>query len=546
MNIKINFKSIAFTLIIFIYSLNNCYSQIKLDSLYFTNKFEFQRFKNYLVEKNSDIINLSIALAGNESENLIHSSKFKNDLEFIKEKTSKMNEKNKLKFIFNHIHSNYLKQYKLIANVNEIFTSGTFNCVSASLVYAAVFNKLKIPFNLKETPTHVYIVAFPKTLNIIVESTDVKGLILQYDEKQKQLIVNDLVDKKLISIDSLNYYGTNKMFEMFMYSDKVIDTTQAIGDLYYNDFITKSEVNNTKQALNSMYKAYLLNPSEKFKYMLLNAYEIEFNTTSFNNHNDFLYLVDYVNLLNNEKGASNLTFYYNNFLVKNIQQKSNPEACIKLFNNIKTRLNDSASLSSFTQFYSSELTKYYLRKNDISSSLKMSALGLKSNQENNELEYFFNESIKSIYKNISNEEIKFNQIDSVKFIINEIKLSYPEILKIKSINENLNNLNYIFLMSNISQITDENNTKKNESDLIVNNKFIEFENEFLSYKNSSFVKNEFEDWHKNLYDQFITYFYKKKSYKYAKLWIDKGLKIYPKYWFLVDMKKTINTKLNFK
>ena len=101
-------------------------------------------------------------------------------------------------------------------------------------------------------------------------------------------------------------------------------------------------------------------------------------------------------------------------------------------------------------------------------------------------------------------------------------------------------------MSNISQITDENNTKKNESDLIVNNKFIEFENEFLSYKNSSFVKNEFEDWHKNLYDQFITYFYKKKSYKYAKLWIDKGLKIYPKYWFLVDMKKTINTKLNFK
>jgi len=514
------------------------FCQSNLDTLYFPNKAEYLHFKNYFDSKNS-LISLATSIQGNDKVNQQKVNDFNQNLVLIKNNTKNMSDKNRLKYIFNYVQTKYLKQYKDVANINEIFESGTFNCVSASLIYASIFNSLGIPFQLKETPTHVYIIAYPKSLNIIVESTNAKGLILEYDAKNKQIIVNDLVEKKLVSIDSLNAFGVEKTFEKFMFSDKNIDTTQAIGDLYYNECVKQSEVKNYVAALNSMYKAYKLHPNDKNKYILLTAYEQVISSSMNNSDKDFFYLTDYVNLLNNESSFQYLLQKYSNFLIKNIQQKSNPDACVSLFNVLKNRLYEKSQISSLTQFHSIELTKYYFRKNDYLKSLKICSEGLKVNLENNEIEYFFNEIINSKLRNIENNKSITTDLDSIYFELIELQKTSKEIFDVKSIKENSGKFELFYLLLQLYNL-DENNSN-NFTDKVLNDKLLELENKLISLKAKTANSEFFEGKYQMFYERAVGIFYKHgKTYTYARIWNSKGKKLFPKEHFFVQMENTFN------
>lgn len=47
-------------------------------------------------------------------------------------------EKKKVKIIFDQVHAMFFKRYQEVASFEEIFKNGTYNCVSASALYALV------------------------------------------------------------------------------------------------------------------------------------------------------------------------------------------------------------------------------------------------------------------------------------------------------------------------------------------------------------------------------------------------------------------------
>lgn len=519
-------------------SIFNAFSQ-NIDSLYFPKKSEYQGFIKYIDSKES-LLGLSIEIDTKQLNNKTQLKEFIIHTEELKNKTQNMSEKNKLKFIFDDIHNNYLKQYKNIATINDIFSTGTFNCVSASILYASIFNKLKIPYALKETPTHVYIIAYPNTLNIIVESTDVKGLIVEFDENQKKQIINDLLEKKLISQDSLNILGFEKTFEKFMLSDKNIDSTQAIGDMYYNDYITKTEMGNKISALESMYKSYFLNKSDKNKYILLNAYEQLFQSSTFTNEIDFLYLVDYVNLANNAQSNQNLIYYYSTFLIKNIQQKSNHQSCINLYEKISSRLTNEEVKLNLNQFHTIELTKYYLRKNKLINALNITVAGLNANLENNELEYYVKEIITNFVKiqeTEGSETTFFSSIDSLLVTLNNIKKTYPNVVNISSINKTFNEFQCEFQSVKLFKIIKFDS--KNESNQLIHNKLLELD---ISWnENCKIFKNETpRESRISFYEDIVNHFIKQKNNYYTGIWVGRGLKKFPKNIFLGSVRKNLN------
>ena len=87
-----------------------------------------------------------------------------------KESKSKKETK-RIKKVYDIIHSKFLKKYEANSIFTDIFKNGNYNCVTASAIYAYIFDKLDVPYHVKEAPSHVYLIAYPKTHNIYLETT---------------------------------------------------------------------------------------------------------------------------------------------------------------------------------------------------------------------------------------------------------------------------------------------------------------------------------------------------------------------------------------
>jgi hypothetical protein len=89
--------------------------------------------------------------------------------------------------------------YKLSNNFSEIFETGYYNCVSGSALFALILSKLEIPYQIIEAPTHVFLIAYPNTEKIVLESTIPDEGSHQFSKRIIERYIADLYKSKLIS-----------------------------------------------------------------------------------------------------------------------------------------------------------------------------------------------------------------------------------------------------------------------------------------------------------------------------------------------------------
>ena len=148
-------------------------------------------------------------------------------------KPSKKIKKN-VKRIYEDLHANFLKKYELLAYFDEIFESGTYNCVSAVAMYALTFEALSIPYVIKETPTHVFIIVDPENTQLLIETTDpVKGF-KSFRPGFKENFVNQLLSVKVISEEEVSNKGLNMVFEENYFGGENLSLKELVGIQYYN------------------------------------------------------------------------------------------------------------------------------------------------------------------------------------------------------------------------------------------------------------------------------------------------------------------------
>lgn len=202
-------------------------------------------------------------------------------------------EKKRVKYIYDELHKAFFKKYELNSYFTDMFKNGTYNCVTASALYTYAFEKLKIPYHIKETPSHVFLVAYPNTYKIYLETTvpGAFGFIIP-KETEVQKIIDELIAYKLVTKEEVLEKGYMKFYEDYYYGKEFIDKRALIGMQYYNKGIVGFQSADYDKALNNLRKSKVFYSSALVKYILKNVMFLKVNELEFNSIDEIDFLLE--------------------------------------------------------------------------------------------------------------------------------------------------------------------------------------------------------------------------------------------------------------
>ncbi|GEM_PF-1828472 len=170
--------------------------------------------------------------------------------------------------LYDRVHSDFLRRYKDFAPIRDMFSDGIYNCVTACVLYATIFDQLSIPYSIKETPNHVYIIARPQGEEYLIETTNPATGMNDLSESYQQRFVQVLLENKMITQAEWQINGTQSIFDEYYYKAEDIDLTQLVALHYFNTGLTLLEEEDYKSAYFSLEKSNELYPSEKIGLVL--------------------------------------------------------------------------------------------------------------------------------------------------------------------------------------------------------------------------------------------------------------------------------------
>lgn len=262
--------------------------------------------------------------------------------------------------VYKAVHQKFFVGYELNVPLYRVFDDGTYNCVTASIIYAYIFKKLNINYVIKETPTHVYLVAEPQTLNITIETTAPTFGYILHDEKFKAKYINYLVENKIINKEDAQYGNTNELFNKYYYEDQSIDFKQLISILYYNKAVEHMQNEALEKAIVDLEKSSYVQNSKRttFYYEVCLIGIIQQNENNNKRDLNLLNKLSEFTLTSDNKGI--IKAVYNNFSVDFTEKNPDIErykteseklfAVIKdsvLLNDLKYQFHYSIGLHSF-------------------------------------------------------------------------------------------------------------------------------------------------------------------------------------------------------
>lgn len=272
--------------IFFLFSYNSIISQnndslIKKYDLNYKNNEERIAFTKKDLSNPNNII--SLLLSSYEKDNIYSDIKaiqqINDCVKNLKQEISTKSEVKKVKYVYDYVHKQFLKVYKLHNSFADIFSKGEYNCVSASALYAIIFTKLDIPFNVIEAPQHVYLVTYPQSFKVLIETTSPEKGYYHFNDNFINQYVKSLYNSKLITKDEYESNSANQLFDKYYFSSKGLTLPEVVSLQYSNYAIYHLEEKKYSEAINEIKKAYYLNQYDRNKYILKSCllYQIENN-----------------------------------------------------------------------------------------------------------------------------------------------------------------------------------------------------------------------------------------------------------------------------
>ena len=204
---------LTFSILVFTSSLFSQDSLVSVSEVHFSSDFEREAFLKFKKTSGKELL-LPLLLTTSSSANAETTKLINDKILILTNKLSsegvntKKNDK-KIKTVYNQVHSTFLKKYQEDVRFQDIFTNGNYNCVTASALFALVFEQLNIPYEIKEEPTHVYLLAYPNSSNILVETTTPLSGFLSFDDRFKQNFIEVLKNQKIIGNAEISSKSTD-------------------------------------------------------------------------------------------------------------------------------------------------------------------------------------------------------------------------------------------------------------------------------------------------------------------------------------------------
>jgi hypothetical protein len=241
-----------------------------IKDLDFKNETERQAFNKFSEKDKASYLPLFMcSFSGSTGYNLQEAQKRIDDcVAIIKKETEGKTEAKRVKYVYQYVHKHFFSTYKLRNSFCDIFIKGEYNCVSASALYAIVFNLLDIPFQVMEAPRHVFLIAYPNSHRILIESTSPEDGYNAYSESYVEKYVRSLYVSKVISKEDFETKPLRQLFEKYYYASSDVSLKQLAVIQYSNYGIYYMDDQEYDKGSSEFKKAYFLNPDERGKYLL--------------------------------------------------------------------------------------------------------------------------------------------------------------------------------------------------------------------------------------------------------------------------------------
>ena len=498
-----------FNLILLFVITSSLFGQVT-DTSIFNNAFEKEKFLA-LENKDQQEILTDLLYAINYDEALYLSSRSQikqiiNDLDQLKIRTKPL--KKQVKVIYKKVHEQFFKKYDEKVCFNNIFHDGRYNCVTASSLFCIILNEFNIPYQIKETPTHVYLIADPGKQHILIETTTPAQGVVYYNEKAKRGYVEYLRDNKIISEQEFLMNSIDKLFNDYYDKDEEIGLKELVAINYYNSGVSYYNDEDYSNALPQFEKAKILYQSNPIKYMhnvtLLNVMHEDITHKRFSGK----LLATYVNASKSDIKSNQIALEYFN-AITNEYALNSPDIIKyqKIHADFIAQVNDSANISELEDTFHLYCGNYYHTQSNFDSTFYHLRKAYAINSSNLQtVELIKNAAINYMAMQSIDDEI----FDSVEAYIEE----FPFLLKDNRIVHN-----YFYALTSLI-------TEYLEYDEYSNAKpYLDKFEEIAFSESAPEIRNEFID---AVYTTLFRYYADKENIKGAKAALDKGLKLNPR------------------
>jgi len=400
-------------------------SLIRFADLQYHSEFERKAIQQFMSQQ-GDTLDLFLAIDDTMDEKIaaekkeIYQSIFK---ELEVKKIASKNMSKKIKLAYSGVHSRFLKKYNEDVYFPEIFESGNYNCVTASMLYAMVYSKLNVPYKVKASSGHVYLVANPSANSIVIETTN-PGFEKQiFTGEFKQQYINYLRNSKLISESEYKNKSVEEIFEEKFNEVRDAEFNNLPGFQYYNKALTSLQKNETEAALKSCQKAYFFYPDYQVKNLLYSALIYHIEKCNF----DQVWEIDYLAQLSKfENTDMNVVVgIFSNIVNYHLQYTDMEAFCDSLNARLVGQITDKKLIDEINFSYNLQMS-YRYQHSDMVEKYVARALDIKGNHH--DAQQIMENHLQRKLFNISNPDVLLDTI-------NQLALRYPQELVVSILTE---------------------------------------------------------------------------------------------------------------
>lgn len=187
--------------------------------------------RSLLAEGQRDVI-LPELLATTPGANVIEAEKQLDQFVFNLKHKKASSDVQFLRKVFFQTHKTFLKVYQPYVDMQDIFTSGKYDCLTATSLYTMVLDRLKFDYQIIETNYHIFISVATSDGNVLLETTDRWNGFVADAEKIEQRISSyqQNVATSISEGDKMNY-----LFHFNLYH--ALEQRQLPGLLYFNQAV---------------------------------------------------------------------------------------------------------------------------------------------------------------------------------------------------------------------------------------------------------------------------------------------------------------------
>lgn len=159
-----------------------------------------------------------------------------------------------LEHLFYKTHARFLKRFAETTSFENLVNSGTYNCLTATALYALILESLDYRYQIVETNYHIFIIAETNKGKVLLETTDpVGGFVAHADEIEARTIkyINGAPGTNALAAST-----TSKVYHQYknnLYN--LLDVTHLTGLLHYNQSVRNYNEDKLELSVHHLQKA---------------------------------------------------------------------------------------------------------------------------------------------------------------------------------------------------------------------------------------------------------------------------------------------------